>query len=57
MAEAQDIVEQLTSLVGYKDKNGNYNKLKDSNSVRPEELVTGFRDKKIIKCVDPEGGQ
>ena len=55
MAEAQDLVEQLTSLVGYKDKNGNYNKLKDSNSVRPEELVTGFRDKKIIKCVDPEG--
>ena len=55
MAEPQDIVEKLSSLVGYKDKNGNYNKLKESNSVKPEELVTGFRDKKIIRCLDPEG--
>lgn len=54
MSEAQKLMEELSSLVSYKDSSGNYNKLKETQSVDINEIV-GYRDKKIIKCADPEG--
>lgn len=51
----QNIIEQLTELVSYKDKNGNYNKLKKDAETLEYEKSHRFRDKEMKATIDPDG--
>lgn len=55
MADEKTIIEQITNMMSYKDKDGNYNKLKNCVEKPQEEEYKGYRDTRVKKTEDPEG--